>query len=90
MQYIKLGAVQEVCSVSSLAAPQIHIGLKHSKLWRNLCSFRKMKLNLSFPSSLTPGMSQMLQPGFLSGLTFCSKLLLNSAMEEKSWTTLSD
>lgn len=55
------GQCRRQCSVSSLAAPQIHIGLKSSKLCLNFCSFTGLNLTQSIVSILKPDISQILQ-----------------------------
>ena len=67
--------------MSSIAAPQMHSGLKHSKLCLNHCSFKGLNLTRSLVSILTPCISKMLWTGFFIGRMICSKFLLKTEME---------
>ena len=60
--------------------PLLHVqmGLKDSKLCRNLCLLRGLNLTRSIVKHLTPCVSQISNNGFLSGLIFATSLGLNS------------
>ena len=83
------GQCRRKCSLSSFAFPQSQIGLKQSKLCRNLCSFRSLNLTRSFVNRLIPMISSTLNIGFLDGLIMARTFLLNSPREAEFLISLS-
>ena len=67
--------------MSSIAAPQIHAGLKHSELFLNLCSFKGLNSTRSLVSILTVVYHKCCRLGFFIGLMICNKFLLNTEIE---------
>ena len=67
----------------SIAAPQIHFGLKHSKLCLYLCSFRGLNLTRSLVSILTPYITNV-------NTLYITKFLLKTEMEGDPGTALSN
>ena len=70
------------CWLSSIASPQLQIGLKQSKLCRNLCSFKLLNSIRSFVNREMPIISRTLKMGFLGGLVVAKSFLLDRTYDK--------